>query len=112
MIARGSQQFTSEDWNGFWGTDARYYARRSDGAYFVIERDAMVFDLAGTTTTPHAQRVTSLPHVGRSTMRMLVARSLPTSVNDASENGGRENTVAPNDAPRVFACGVRRRFFR
>ena len=108
MVARRSQAFTTEDWNGFWGTDARYYARRSDGACFAIDAAAMVFDLAGSATpSSHAHPVASLPRSGRYTMRVLVARSVMASTRPVAGET-KKQTSAESTRPRVFACGVRR----
>jgi hypothetical protein len=90
MVDRRSQQFTGESWNGLWGTDARYYARRSDGACFEIDGSANVFDLAGSSPPPpHARRVACLPNAGRYTLTVCAVR----------QEGSRA----------VFAYGVRRR---
>ena len=95
MVARRPEAFTTEDWNGFWGTDARYYARRSDGACFAIDGRVTVFDLASDSPPAlHSEPVAALPHVGSYAMRMLVARPI-------AGNGRQENR-------RLFACGVRR----
>lgn len=96
MVARRSPAFTTEDWNGFWGSDARYYARRSDGACFAIDGAAMVFDLASDSMPArHSEPVASLPRAGRYTMRVLIAKP-----------------VAGTRSARTFACGVRRRVSR
>lgn len=104
MVARRSEQFTSQEWNGLWGTDARYYARRSDGACFAIDGAMTVFDLAGSSPPPrHARPVASLPHVGRYTLRVFAARPIATGIPETADG-------APVQRPsaRLFACGVRR----
>lgn len=95
MVARRPQAFTTEDWNGFWGSDERYYARRSDGACFIIDGRATVFDLASASPPAmHSEPVAALPRVGSYALRVLVARP----VAGTGRVGGR----------RLFACGVRR----
>jgi hypothetical protein len=96
MVARRSQAFTTEHWNGFWGMDARYWARRSDGACFAIDGRATVFDLASDSMPErHSEPVATLPRAGRYAMRVLIAKPVP---------GAR--------TARTFACGVRRRIAR
>lgn len=108
MVARRSQRFTSEDWNGLWGTDARYYARRSDGVCFAIDGTVTLFDLAGSSPpTPHARQVASLPHAGRYALRLIAARAIaegsePELSAEAVQVGGRARS-----RPRLFACGIR-----
>lgn len=107
MVARRTQQFTSQEWNGLWGTDARYYARRSDGACFAIDGAINVFDLAGSSTpSPHLQPVASLPHVGRYNLRVFAARPIPSN---GRQDGDDAATAGPRRRPaRLFAYGVRR----
>ena len=65
MLAPRSQHDTSERWQGHWGADERFYARRSDGACFAIDGAVSVIDLAGSTPpASHAERVDSLPRFG------------------------------------------------
>lgn len=107
MVARRSQQFTSQEWNGLWGTDARYYARRSDGACFAIDGAMTVFDLAGSSPPSlHAQPVAALPHVGRYTLRVFAARPIANGKPDTPDDAAA--TVAPRRSARLFAYGVRR----
>ena len=103
MVARPSQDVTSERWNGHWGADARYYARRNDGVCFAIDGAVNVLDLAGTTPpSSHAQPVESLPVVGRYTLNVFAVRPLDGS--RVRSSGG----IAPA-IPRLLAYGVRRR---
>ncbi len=109
MLARKSQQVTSESWEGHWGTDARYYARRSDGACFAIDGAARIFDLADTTAAaPHARPVESLPMIGGYTLSVLAlppraGRRVMPSIDGPNPNHPRFA------APRLVAYGVFRR---
>ena len=103
MVARPLQDVSSERWNGHWGADARYYARRSDGVCFAIDGAVNVFDLAGTTPpSSHAQPVDSLPVVGRYTLNVFAMRPLDGSRAKASGE-------LVGATPRLLAYGVRRR---
>jgi hypothetical protein len=94
MVVRRSQPIISEAWSGLWGTDARFYARRSDGVCFAFDGAASVFDLAGSSPpAPHARPVATLPNVGRYILSVFAARP----------------TESSNEGRRVFAYGVRRR---
>ncbi len=109
MVARRSQQFTSQEWNGLWGTDARYYARRSDGACFAFDGTMTVFDLAGSSPPSlHARPVAALPHGGRYTLRVFAARPIDAGPRpDATDESA--NAAQPRRrAARLFAYGVRR----
>src|SRR5688572_11573479 len=78
LAPRPHPAVTSETWNGHWGADARYYARRSDGACFAIDGAVNVFDLAGTTPpSPHARPVDSLPVDGEYTLSVFAQRPEP-----------------------------------
>lgn len=109
MVARRSQRFTSEDWTGHWGTDARYYARRSDGACFAIDGAVAVFDLARSAPPASlAQRLTSIPEAGRYALRVFAAGPLAET---ARREGGKEpaGLADPGREPRrLVVCGVRR----
>ena len=109
MLARRSQQVTSESWNGHWGADARYYARRSDGVCFAIDGAARVFDLADTTaSSPHARPVKSLPADGRYTLSVLALPAHDGTRVKPSIDG--PSASHPRFAvPRLVAYGVRRR---
>ena len=111
MIARSSQRYTTEAWNGLWGADARFYARRSDGACFVIEGDVGVFDLASSLPEDLATQVKTLPQFGRYSLRMFVAKPrVATTDSPAAES---ESDDRPQEArASLFACGVRRRMLR
>jgi hypothetical protein len=108
MVARRLQRFASEDWSGHWGADARYYARRSDGALFVIDGAVTVFDLAHSAPpAAMAERVSSIPDVGGYTLRVVAARpeSAPAMADGArgtSERGGAAQQR------RLVVCGTRR----
>ncbi|HEX6057444.1 MAG TPA: hypothetical protein VFZ11_00405 [Gemmatimonadaceae bacterium] len=109
MVARSPKRFTSEDWTGHWGSDARYWARRSDGACFAIDGAVAVFDLARSAPPASlSQRVASLPDAGRYAMRVVAAGPL-------SEAARAELTAARAGRPehgrevrRLVVCGVRR----
>jgi hypothetical protein len=109
MLARRSQQVTKESWDGHWGTDARYYARRSDGACFAIDGAARIFDLADTSAdVPHARPVESLPMIGGYTLSVLalpprLGRRVMPSID------GPSLSHPAFAAPRLVACGVFRR---
>jgi hypothetical protein len=108
MVARRLQRFASEDWSGHWGADARYYARRSDGALFVIDGAVTVFDLAHSAPPASlAQRVSSMPDVGGYTLRVVAARQQSP---DASADEPRV-TIERAEARaqrRLVVCGIRR----
>lgn len=109
MVARRSQRFTSEDWTGHWGTDARYYARRSDGACFAIDGAVAVFDLARSAPPASlAQRLASIPDAGRYALRVFAAGPLAESARreTGSEQAGRGD--AGREIRRLVVCGVRR----
>ena len=109
MLARRSQQVTSESWDGHWGADARYYARRSDGACFAIDAAARVFDLADTAAAAaHARPVDSLPMIGGYTLSVLALPPIQGSRVKPSIDGpslGHPRLAAP----RLLAYGVFRR---
>lgn len=109
MIARRSKHVTSESWNGHWGPDARYYARRSDGVCFAIDGAVNVFDLAGTTPPlPHARPVDSLPVAGRYTLSVFAQRPIESGHVKPSIDG--PSPLHPRLVKaRLLACGVRRR---
>jgi len=109
LLARRSQHVTSERWNGHWGADARYYARRSDGVCFAIDGAVNVLDLAGTTPpSPNARPVDSLPLAGRYTLSVFAVRPLDGSL--AKSSGDVPSVSDPLGAtPRLLAYGVRRR---
>jgi hypothetical protein len=109
MIAPRPQPDRSERWYGHWGADARYYACRSDGAYFEIDGAVNVIDLAGTTpASPHARPVDSLPVVGRYTLSVFAVRPLETSHVKPSIDG--PSPIHPRvTTARLLAYGVRRR---
>ena len=83
----------SEAWRLVWGSDSRYYARRSDGACFTIDGSARVVDLAGPDGAAppkgYARAVPSIPRSGRYALRVF-----------ADDSDARRT--------RVVACGVRR----
>ena len=111
MVARGSQRFTSEDWIGHWGSDARYYARRRDGACFAIDGAVAVFDLARSAPPASmAQRLPSIPSTGRYDLRLFAAGPLTESARrepgTGSERLGRPE--AGQTVRRLVVCGVRR----
>lgn len=111
MVARGSQRFTSEDWIGHWGSDARYYARRRDGACFAIDGAVAVFDLARSAPPASmAQRLPSIPSAGRYDLRLFAAGPLTESARrepgTGSERLGRPD--AGQTVRRLVVCGVRR----
>lgn len=110
MVARRlHQHITTESWDGHWGEDARYYARRSDGACFAIDGAVNVFDLASATPpSPHARPVDSLPVVGRYTLSVFAQRPLEESHVKPSIDG--PSPIHPRaTTTRLLACGVRRR---
>ena len=103
------QHTTSERWHGHWGTDARYYARRSDGVCFAIDGAVHVIDLASATPpTPHARPVDSLPRRGRYTLSVFAQRPAEPSYVKPSIDG--PSPVHPRIATaQLIAFGVRRR---
>jgi hypothetical protein len=109
LIARRSHHVTSECWSGHWGADARYYARRSDGACFAIDGAVNVLDLASATVpSPHAQPVDSIPVDGRYTLRVISQR--PPEVRHVKPSIDGPSPLHPRAAiPRLLAFGVRRR---
>ncbi len=108
MVARRLQRFASEDWSGHWGADARYYARRSDGALFVIDGAVTVFDLAHSAPpAAMAERVSSMPDVGGYTLRVVAARPEPGAATaDAARSTPERAGVA--QGRRLVVCGTRR----
>ena len=108
MLAPRPHPVTSETWNGHWGADARYYARRSDGACFEIDGAVNVFDLAGTTPpSPHARRVKSLPVGGEYALRVFAQRPEPVHVQPSIDG---PSPLHPRiTTARLLAVGVRRR---
>ena len=98
MIVRRTERFAREAWNGVLGSDARYYARRSDGACFAIDGAVRVLDLASPDQSPHVRAVASLPQKGRYALRVFAA------------SGRDPEGVGSTDpaAPRLLAYGVRR----
>ena len=109
MVARRSQRFTSEDWTGHWGTDKRYYARRSDGACFAIDGAVAVFDLARSAPPASmAQRLASIPDAGRYALRVFAAGPLSETARrePGKEPAGRSDAGA--EVRRLVVCGVRR----
>ena len=105
MIARPSL-VTSETWNGRWGADARYYARRSDGACFAIDGAVNVADLAAPTP-PHARPVHSLPDDGEYVLSVFALR--PGSMHVRPSIDGPSPIHPRITSARLFAFGVRRR---
>ena len=110
MIARRSHHLSSERWSGHWGTDARYYARRSDGVCFAIDPTVNVLDLAGTTPpSEHARPVDSLPVAGGYTLTVFGDRP-PVGTCHVRPSIDGPSPVHPRIATaRLLACGVRRR---
>jgi hypothetical protein len=108
MASRRSRQFTSEAWNGFWGTDARYYARRSDGACFAIDGEAKILDLAAATpASGHVRAVPTLPTVGRYVLQLFATQPIGDGWIEPID----ETSAAPapsKQSSRLFAYGVRR----
>ena len=93
MVIRRTPHDTSEAWSGFWGADARYYARRSDGACFVIDGAARIVELAEVSAAAaHARAATIMPMAGRYELRVVAAQPAAEGVRQA----------------RLFAYGVRR----
>jgi hypothetical protein len=117
MLARPSQHLTSESWYGHWGIDARFYARRGDGACFAIDPSMNVIDLAGTTPPEaHARPVESLPRLGRYTLSVFAVRSAaddsatsPDAARDVARGAGERPSEGSAVASRLLAYGVRRR---
>ena len=109
MIARRPKHVTSESWNGHWGADARYYARRSDGVCFAIDAAVNVLDLVGTTPpSTHARPVDALPVAGPYTPTVLAQRPLEPSYVRPSIDG--PSPIHPRiTSARLLAFGVRRR---
>jgi hypothetical protein len=109
MIAPRSHLVTSETWNGHWGADARYYARRSDGACFAIDGAVNVFDLARTTPpSPHARMLESLPPDGEYTLSVFAQR--PPEPRHVMPSIDGPSPIHPRIAStRLFAFGVLRR---
>ena len=109
MVARRSQRFTSEDWIGHWGTDARYYARRSDGACFAIDGAVAVFDLARSAPPASmAQRLPSIPKAGRYDLRVFAAGPLTESARREMPGDRAGPPDAAQAVRRLVVCGVRR----
>ena len=110
MIApRSHPAVTSETWNGHWGADARYYARRSDGVCFAIDGAVNVFDLARTTPpSPHARPVDSLPVEGEYTLSVFAQRP-PEAVYVRPSIDGPSPIHPQITSARLLAVGVRRR---
>ena len=109
MIAPRRRHVTSESWNGHWGADARYYARRSDGVCFAIDAAVNVLDLAGTTPpSTHAQPVEALPAAGPYTLTVFAQPPLEASYVKPSIDG--PSPIHPRvTAARLLVFGVRRR---
>ena len=109
MLAHESAQVTTESWNGYWGVDACYYARRSDGVCFAIEGGMNVLDLAGATLpASQARPVNALPISGRFALRVVVMHAVGES-HAQGENVGPAQGNARRATPRLLAVGVRRR---
>ena len=109
MLSHESAQFTTESWNGYWGVDACYYARRSDGVCFAIEGAMNVLDLAGATLpASHARPVNALPISGRFALRVVVMHAVDTVTPEAGSVTPTQ-LDAPRATPRLLAFGVRRR---
>ena len=109
MLAHESAQVTTESWNGYWGVDACYYARRSDGVCFAIEGAMNVLDLAGATLpSAHARPVNALPISGRFSLRVVVMQAAGES-HAESDSATPAEAEAPRAMPRLLAFGVRRR---
>jgi hypothetical protein len=109
MVARRLQRFASEDWSGHWGTDARYYARRSDGALFVIDGAVTVFDLAHSAPPASmAQRVSAMPDVGGYTLRVVAARPEPGPGAVDETRASVERGGSSAQRRRLVVCGTRR----
>ncbi len=108
MVARRLQRFASEDWSGHWGADARYYARRSDGALFVIDGAVTVFDLAHSAPpAAMAERVSSIPDAGGYTLRVVAARPEPAAAAGDAARSAAERAGAASGR-RLVVCGTRR----
>jgi hypothetical protein len=109
MISPRPRHVPDERWNGHWGTDARYYARRSDGACFEIDGAVNVVDLAGTTPpSPHARPVDALPVAGRYTLSVIAQSPVDECHVKPSIDG--PSPIHPRvTAARLLAYGVRRR---
>ena len=109
MLSHESAQVTTESWNGYWGVDACYYARRSDGVCFAIEGAMNVLDLAGATLpASQARPVNALPISGRFALRVVVMQAAGETLSQG------ESAMPPQDdarraKPRLLAVGVRRR---
>ena len=109
MLAHESAQVTTESWNGYWGVDACYYARRSDGVCFAIEGAMNVLDLAGATLpSSQARPVNALPISGRFALSVVVMHAGGDA--DARCDGATQpQGDARRATPRLLAVGVRRR---
>ena len=109
MISPRPQHVPRERWNGHWGADARYYARRSDGACFEIDGAVNVVDLAGTTApSPHLRLVDALPVAGRYTLSVIAQHPRDESHVKPSIDG--PSPIHPRiTSARLLAYGVRRR---
>lgn len=109
MLFHGSAQVTTESWNGYWGVDACYYARRSDGVCFAIEGGMNVLDLAGATLPPsQARPVNALPISGRFALRVVVMQAAGAAATEAENVTPTQGDVR-RAMPRLLAVGVRRR---
>src|SRR5688500_3533731 len=110
MIApRPHPAVTSETWNGHWGEDERYYARRSDGVCFAIDGAVNVFDLARRAPpSPRARPVASLPIAGEYTLSVFAQRP-PEAVHVRPSIDGPSPIHPRITSARVFAVGVRRK---
>lgn len=109
MFDSRPQPITSEIWNGYWGTDARYYARRSDGECFAIDGAVNVVDLAAATPpSSHAHPVDSLPAVRCYQLRVFAQR--PPEARHVRPSIDGPSPLHPRiTAARLMAFGVLRR---
>ena len=109
MLAHESAQVTTESWNGYWGVDACYYARRSDGVCFAIEGAMNVVDLAGVTlSSSRARPVNALPISGRFAMHVVVMQASGDAAAEL-ESAPKAQGDGRRAVPRLLAFGVRRR---
>lgn len=109
LSTNGSAQVTTESWHGYWGVDACYYARRSDGVCFAIEGATNVLDLTAATLPPsRARPVNALPISGRFALRVVVMQATEEA-HDERETAMPNRDEARRAMPRLLAFGVRRR---
>ena len=103
MVARPSSRVASERWSGHWGADARYHARRSDGACYSIDGAVRVSDLArAVPAAPLARPLPALDADGRYALCVVGTREEPPREDVVPRAGARR------EGRRLVACGVRR----